>query len=140
MTTSGSDPLAPPPGTGGRHEDALALARRVPNAIDPLQAIMGCPPPVWMNTGERKHEDGICVYYSGTRRCEKPATHWAWIGCTTGEHLDKSGTCEAHMLQVANLALLNCLRCWEALRILSKAHLIKTELIRSGDTSEGDDA
>lgn len=121
------DPLAPPP-PSGRAADAARLAQRERAPADPLQAMMGCPPPVWMNRDTQKRGDGRCVRYTGSgARCSARATHLVWIGCTTGEHLDKSAMCGPHAEALAHWKALHCLRCWDALGIISDARVIKIE-------------
>lgn len=123
------DPLKPPPGINGRRADAQALARRVKAPADPLQNLFGCPPPVWMNRDDQKRPDGRCARYQGVTRCTAPAVQRTWIGCTAGEHLDRSDLCETHAILVGNLKVLHCQRCWDALGIISDARVIKTEPI-----------
>ena len=130
--TAGTDPLKPPPGYGGRKADALRLAERHPRPLDPLQRIMGLPAPQWLNNDDGRRPDGLCVMMPGLLRCAKPATHQVWIGCTTGEHLDKSSMCEAHALDISQWkAVLHCQRCWDALAIVSDARIIRIETIGS---------
>lgn len=111
----------------------LAAVRRGP--VDPIQEMIGCPPPIWLNdlseTG-RSH-DGICVVFGGAERCRAAITHWAWIGCTVGEHLDRSGVCELHSRRMVQLPTLHCKRCWNALRVVSDATIIKIEEINDDD-------
>lgn len=123
------DPLAEPV-LSQRHADALALAKREPRQLDMFQRLVGCPPPVWLNRDERKLPDGKCVMIIGSR-CGRPAPFVVWIGCTTGEHLDHSHMCEAHMTQVASWKALHCQRCWDALGIVSDAKVIKVEPVGS---------
>lgn len=113
----------------GRRAEAELLARPVRHAVDPLQEMMGCPPPVWLNDNGDKAPDGRCVVYSGPNRCTAGATHWAWIGCTLGEHLDKSAVCGPHGEAMAGYPTLHCKRCWDALRAVSDATIIKIERI-----------
>lgn len=113
----------------GRTADAARLARPARSTADPLQARMGCPPPIWMNSERNKRQDGGCVFFSGDRRCPATATHWAWIGCTIGEHLDKSGVCESHSQAMARLPVLHCQRCWDAIGQVSDAQIIEIEVI-----------
>jgi hypothetical protein len=122
--------------SSGRRAQALALARPQQAAPDPLQQLMGCPPPVWENQDRSKLTDGGCVIFSGTARCKGSAGHRAWIGCTIGEHLDHSDVCEAHAAMLAKDATAyNCRRCWDATGQVSKAKVIKIE--RLDDDDEG---
>jgi hypothetical protein len=123
-----ADPLAPPTGIQSRDVVARTLAKRDRAPADMLQMIVGCPPPVWMNRETDKRPDGQCTWFDGTLRCPQRATHLAWIGCTVGEHLDKSGVCATHVMHMARWkAELHCLRCYDALGIISDARVIKTE-------------
>jgi hypothetical protein len=117
----------------GRAAEAAALARPQKRALDPVQAMMGLPPPVWMNDTGNKAPDGRCVLYSGSSRCQATATHRAWIGCTTGEHLDRSDVCAPHAAQMPDLPTLHCKRCWDAMSIISDARIIKIEEIGDDD-------
>lgn len=119
--------------TAGRRADAAALAQRSRTPLDPLQAAMGIPYPVWENATASKLPDGRCVLFSGQARCAATATHWAWIGCTIGEHLDKSGVCERHAEQMTGYPVLHCRRCWEATGEISDARVIKIERIEDGE-------
>jgi hypothetical protein len=119
------DPLAPPEGYGTKRDAQRLAARPVPPA-DPLQRLIGCPPPVWLNQDERKEQDGGCVVFSGDRRCERPAAVNVWIGCTTGEHVDKSGMCAEHAERTARMTL-HCGRCWDKTCQVSDAKVIRTE-------------
>lgn len=125
------DPLAEPEGYGGRHTEALAMAQHVRPPGDFLQRMMGCPPPVWLNRDEEKRPDGFCTQYSGAIRCPAPATHREWIGCQTGEHIDKSDLCPMHARLLAGLVL-HCKRCWDKTGEVSNARVIKTEVIQEG--------
>lgn len=118
----------------GRRAEAEALARPQRRQLDPLQEMMGLPPPIWLNTAEQKKPDGICVLYSGPNRCRAKATHWAWIGCTLGEHIDKSAVCKQHSEVMAGYPTLHCMRCWEALREVSDAKIIKIEEMEHDDS------
>ena len=120
----------------GRAAQAAELARPVRRKIDPLQEAMGLPNPVWLNAIENKTPDGRCVLYSGPNRCSATATHWAWIGCTVGEHLDKSGVCERHAEAMSKYPTLHCERCWNAVREISDARIIKIEAINDDDDQD----
>lgn len=129
-----ADPLAPPAGIQTRDAVARALARRERAPGDFLQQMMGCPPPVWMNRETDKRPDGQCTWFAGVSRCADKAAYWTWIGCTVGEHLDKSGMCEVHALQAERwTAVLHCLRCYDALGIISDARVVKTEKLEEAD-------
>lgn len=118
----------------GRRAEAELLARPVRRAVDPIQEMMGCPTPVWLNGSGDKLRDGRCAGFSGTTRCSATATHTVWIGCTVGEHLDKSEVCEGHAAAMPNLPTLHCKRCWDVLREVSDATIIKIERIDSDST------
>jgi hypothetical protein len=114
----------------GRAAEAAALARPQRARTDPLQEMMGLPGPVWENQPESKLADGQCVIFHGSRRCPHPATHWMWIGCTGGEHLDRSGVCEGHAMMCGrDTTTYRCRRCWDAVRAISGAKVIKVEEI-----------
>jgi hypothetical protein len=117
----------------GRAAEAAALARPERPPADPIQELLGCPSPVWENAEGSKLADGICVLFSGANRCRAGATHRAWIGCTSGEHLDKSEVCERHSREMLKLPRLHCKRCWNALRVVSDATIIKIEAINDDD-------
>jgi hypothetical protein len=119
----------------GRMAEAAALARPVRRELDPLQKMMGLPSPVWENAATSKLTDDHCVIFNGDRRCPGLATHLAWIGCTVGEHLDKSSVCAAHAGMLGrNQTVYRCRRCWDAVRAVSDARIIKIEAIDDGDT------
>lgn len=123
--------------TSGRRAQATELARVRRGPVDPIQAAMGCPPPIWLNQPGAKEPDGRCVLFSGPNRCPHPATHRVWIGCTVGEHLDKSDVCARHAHDVPNtLPQLNCGRCWDALGQVVKAQVIKVEAINDDDDDQ----
>lgn len=119
----------------GRRAEAARLARPRKRELDPVQELIGLPPPVWLNDAGSKQPDGRCVLYSGEYRCPHPATHWVWIGCTLGEHLDKSATCGKHAENIRNYPVLHCKRCWDALREISDALIIKIELMDDEGTT-----
>lgn len=129
--TAGTDPLKPPTGYGGRSADAARLAKRQPRQLDMIQRIMGLPAPQWLNNDDRKEPDGRCVMFSGAQRCGRAAEHLVWIGCTVGEHLDKSSMCAEHAGRMDASVILHCQRCWEALAIVSDARIIRIETIGS---------
>jgi len=115
-------------GKSGRAAEAAELARPQRAAVDQLQAAMGCPAPVWENQDSSKLTDGGCLIFNGSTRCGRTASAWAWIGCTIGEHLDKSGVCEAHAAMLGrDRSEYNCRRCWDATGQVSKARVIKIE-------------
>jgi hypothetical protein len=124
--------------SAGRAAEAAALAARNPVQLDPLQQMMGLPGPVWLNASGERLPDGVCVFISGTARCQHKATHWAWIGCTVGEHLDKSGLCERHARDVLGYPALHCQRCWNAMRIISDARFIRIEEMDDDDAEAAD--
>jgi hypothetical protein len=122
----------------GRAAEAAALAAVEKQELDPLQRIMGLPAPVWENVYDHKLTDGRCSVFSGSSRCPGIATHRAWIGCTVGEHLDKSDVCAAHEQMLGrDHASYHCRRCWDATGAISIARVIKTEAI---DDDDGDTA
>lgn len=125
--------------SSGRRAKALELASPRKRAADPLQAMMGCPAPVWLNEQPNKHPDGICVLFSGTTRCSASASHWAWIGCTIGEHLDKSGVCGKHAEAMGRYPALHCERCWNATGEVSDAKIIRIERIDDDDDAKAAD-
>jgi hypothetical protein len=130
-TVAEADPLAEPPGLGGRRGDAERLAERHPRKLDMMEKMFGLPAPQWLNRDDNKHPDGRCVMFSGAARCGREATHLVWIGCTVGEHLDKSSMCEEHAGRMDASVVLHCQRCWEALAIVSDARIIKVEILGS---------
>jgi hypothetical protein len=114
--------------TTSRRAQALELARPARQVQDPLQQLMGLPAPVWENQDSSKLTDGRCVIFSGSARCPRTAVSWAWIGCTAGEHLDKSDVCENHALMLAkDTTTYHCRRCWDAAGTISTARVIKIE-------------
>lgn len=118
----------------GRARESAGLTTISKKTTDPLQAMMGCPAPVWENQDSSKLSDGGCVIFNGARRCGKAATHAAWIGCTVGEHLDRSDVCEAHAAMLGrDTTSYSCRRCWDAVGEVSKAKVIKVEAINDDD-------
>jgi len=92
--------------------------------------MMGLPAPVWENQSGSKVADGRCIVFSGASRCPATASHTAWIGCTVGEHLDKSDVCESHARMLGrDTTAYSCRRCWDAAGIISKAKVIRIEEI-----------
>jgi hypothetical protein len=128
--------------SSGRHAQALELARPARPVTDQLQRMMGLPAPVWENQERSKVTDGRCIVFSGAARCTGIASHSAWIGCTVGEHLDKSDVCEVHASQL--LATMDtereskysCRRCWDAVGVISKARVIRIERIDHDDDED----
>jgi hypothetical protein len=120
----------------GRAAEAAELAIVERRQLDYLQEMMGLPGPQWKNAEDSRLPDGGCVFMSGSRRCERTATHWGWIGCSVGEHLDKSGLCGEHSQAVLKLPPLNCERCWNAVRAISPARFVKIERIDDDDDPE----
>lgn len=114
----------------GRRAEAEQLAARTPMQLDPIQALMGPPAPVWENQETSKQRDGRCVVYHGATRCSSGVHSRVWIGCTTGEHLDYSELCEPHAAQLETGGTsFSCRRCWDALNIISRATVIRIERI-----------
>lgn len=124
----------------GRAAEARALARPQRAPLDPLQALMGPPAPVWENQDESRLADGRCSIFNGSRRCPHPVTDLAWIGCSVGEHLDKSGVCQAHAEMLGkDTTTYYCRRCWDAVRAISAARVIKIERITDERDTEAAD-
>jgi hypothetical protein len=118
----------------GRAAMAAELARPRRRQVDTLQEMMGPPAPVWLNTDGSKKPDGICVVYAGPNRCRATARMWVWIGCTVGEHLDRSATCRKHAEDIERGGhTYSCKRCWDAVREVSMAKVIKIEDIDDDD-------
>ncbi len=116
--------------TTGRRAQALALASPDRQALDPLQQLIGLPSPVWENQDSSRLTDGQCSVFTGASRCPAAAVSMAWIGCTVGEHLDKSSVCEKHALMLGrDRSEYHCRRCWDAMNIISKAKVIRIEEI-----------
>jgi hypothetical protein len=118
-----------------RSAEAAALARVEREPVSGMQAAIGPPPPVWLNNvGDPKINDGRCVVYAGHNRCQASSSSWVWIGCTVGEHLDRSAACTRHAEDIARRGdTYTCKRCWDALGRAVTARVIKIEEINDDD-------